>query len=657
MESVGSFRLLKYFLAAVVLALMGWHSPRFSSLDRVLFDAIQSKRPVTASDKVVVIDLGQDEANVRNYGHFVSRQRLARVLQKIRPADPARVYVDVLLDAPHGSKEDLALKTALGAFDPSRIAIGAIAEKLGFASKFPLTDFSDVSTLVEMSLFADDDGWVRGIDGQTVSAPWLANPARWLAAGLIPSASRTPDRTDASLVRRLDIDRRIAPKSIKVVPADMYLKGSSLKDTFKDTFVDLPDLSGRLVIISTFGQVPGDTVDYPFYGELDRGRLIALGAATLLAASEPPLIHSLLMIAIVVTLVCAAGACVLLVRSRRWIGVGLGAIVTALVGLSIAALYYLGAPLVFFRSVPAVTAGAGVFLAYRLEIADVLSEFLSGDLSPEEAWTWRTYQHHQEAALLVGFDRVKRVNKAAQQLKLINNNNDDRALLSQEINQALEHALREDTKPTVSLQRKGKLRHFRLMRPLTNVPIILFDDITDQRMRETTLQTLVQTDRLTGVANRDGLAAAVADLARRNIPYAIVLLDLNGFKNVNDTYGHLLGDKLIVAVAQRFQSLVRANDTVARLGGDEFAIVLPHMTDLKAAKRITRDLEKGLHDPFVVDAQTINVGGAGGAALSSSRLSLEGVIAVADKRMYARKSYLKRKPIKESQPSSARSVA
>jgi diguanylate cyclase (GGDEF)-like protein len=96
----------------------------------------------------------------------------------------------------------------------------------------------------------------------------------------------------------------------------------------------------------------------------------------------------------------------------------------------------------------------------------------------------------------------------------------------------------------------------------------------------TTTRRLLEQDVLTGIANRRGLEQTVAALAKhpqssRGTDHSLVLIDLDGFKHINDTYGHHVGDSLLTQVAQCLVSHIRTNDLAARLGGDEFAILMP----------------------------------------------------------------------------------
>ena len=82
---------------------------------------------------------------------------------------------------------------------------------------------------------------------------------------------------------------------------------------------------------------------------------------------------------------------------------------------------------------------------------------------------------------------------------------------------------------------------------------------------------------------------------------AVMLIDLDRFKEVNDSLGHHIGDALLIRVAERLQSALRSSDTIARLGGDEFALVLPNIGDREAATAIAAKITTALENPFVLD--------------------------------------------------------
>ena len=126
-------------------------------------------------------------------------------------------------------------------------------------------------------------------------------------------------------------------------------------------------------------------------------------------------------------------------------------------------------------------------------------------------------------------------------------------------------------------------------------------------------------DLVTGLPNRallyERLHAAVAEARRGGRKLALMFLDLDGFKGVNDSLGHDPGDRLLKAVAGRMQGCVRHSDTLARYGGDEFALLLPDMRTRQDAATIARKILDRLHEPFAVAGQRLCVGVSIGIAL------------------------------------------
>jgi diguanylate cyclase (GGDEF)-like protein len=127
-------------------------------------------------------------------------------------------------------------------------------------------------------------------------------------------------------------------------------------------------------------------------------------------------------------------------------------------------------------------------------------------------------------------------------------------------------------------------------------------------------------DSLTELPNRalfsDRLEHALARTRRGQQSVAVLLLDLDGFKQVNDSFGHEAGDQLLIAVAQRLRACLRPADTVARLGGDEFTILIEDITDLAEATRVAERIASSLRTPFVVDGNETTVTTSIGIALN-----------------------------------------
>ena len=152
-------------------------------------------------------------------------------------------------------------------------------------------------------------------------------------------------------------------------------------------------------------------------------------------------------------------------------------------------------------------------------------------------------------------------------------------------------------------------------------------------------------DPLTDLGNRTLLALASRRMLagsgrsdRGQGHVALLLLDLDGFKTVNDTLGHAVGDKLLVEVAAMLSQAVRPQDVVTRLGGDEFAVLLHDMPDPDAAVRAAESLSEALHRPFGVDRVTLEVGASIGVAVAPEHgRDLDALMRRADVAMYQAK--------------------
>jgi diguanylate cyclase (GGDEF)-like protein len=162
------------------------------------------------------------------------------------------------------------------------------------------------------------------------------------------------------------------------------------------------------------------------------------------------------------------------------------------------------------------------------------------------------------------------------------------------------------------------------------------------RENERQLQALAHTDTLTGLANRllfDARLEQSMQQARRSQGQtALLLVDLDHFKAINDSYGHAIGDEVLRSAAERFRAAVREVDTVARLGGDEFAIVLAAIGSAADADRMADKIVAGLREPMRVLVMPLEVTGSVGVAVfSGGDLSPAELVRRADRAMYAAK--------------------
>jgi diguanylate cyclase (GGDEF)-like protein/PAS domain S-box-containing protein len=173
--------------------------------------------------------------------------------------------------------------------------------------------------------------------------------------------------------------------------------------------------------------------------------------------------------------------------------------------------------------------------------------------------------------------------------------------------------------------------------------VLVFRDVTERRELERELRRLAYTDRLTGLPNRslfhDRLERALAMAKRRDAAVAVLFLDLDRFKNINDSLGHEIGDKVLVAVAQRLRGCLRAEDTLARLGGDEFAILLPEIADRRDTRLVTDKCLSALTAPEEIGGHELTVNASIGVAVfPQDGADVQHLLRSADAAMYRAKA-------------------
>ncbi len=170
--------------------------------------------------------------------------------------------------------------------------------------------------------------------------------------------------------------------------------------------------------------------------------------------------------------------------------------------------------------------------------------------------------------------------------------------------------------------------------------VVVIEDITEQRQQEDTIRQLAHYDPLTGLPNRGLLKTHLQTLmANPDQGFAILFIDLDHFKKVNDTLGHPYGDALLVEVARRLNLLLSAASLIARLGGDEFVVVIPDLVDRHALEQITARVSADLSQPHEIDGNAIVSSASIGIAISpDDGRDPDIVIRNADLALYAAKS-------------------
>jgi diguanylate cyclase (GGDEF)-like protein/PAS domain S-box-containing protein len=173
--------------------------------------------------------------------------------------------------------------------------------------------------------------------------------------------------------------------------------------------------------------------------------------------------------------------------------------------------------------------------------------------------------------------------------------------------------------------------------------VAMFSDLTEQKRNEAAIWRQANYDTLTNLPNRslfyDRLRQELKATRRDGHALALMLIDLDHFKEVNDTFGHAVGDQLLVETARRIGACIRETDTLARLGGDEFTVILPGLADTNRIERVAQDVIDVVVRPYYLGNEVAHVSASIGITLSpSDALDVEALMSNADQAMYAAKS-------------------
>ncbi|MEO6919223.1 MAG: diguanylate cyclase [Collimonas sp.] len=204
----------------------------------------------------------------------------------------------------------------------------------------------------------------------------------------------------------------------------------------------------------------------------------------------------------------------------------------------------------------------------------------------------------------------------------------------------LRWALRDIRKLTLAVRSIGSGR------PFAKLNIDRKDEIGELAESFQEMERHLRTDRLTSLLNRDSLIAQIEFRRRTDVEpqlfrFAVLFVDLDKFKQVNDHYGHDEGDRVLIEVGLRLQNALRKEDEVARFGGDEFIVYLPGVADEESALAISEKIYAVLNKPILMsNGDHCQVGASiGGALYPADGLDLETLLKVADKRMYSVKKF------------------
>ena len=194
----------------------------------------------------------------------------------------------------------------------------------------------------------------------------------------------------------------------------------------------------------------------------------------------------------------------------------------------------------------------------------------------------------------------------------------------------------------VQHRHKGKGRWLRMIcEPVGEDIAVTFVDITDGKAKERQMESIATSDPLTGVLNRRGFER---DAARRltdsadDATGALLFIDLNDFKQINDQYGHEIGDQLLTIASERLRRSLRSCDIIGRPGGDEFVALVPDV-DSDVADKLALRLTNALEQPYLIGREKLQCAASIGLALYPKNAStLTGLLREADQAMYRAKA-------------------
>ena len=210
---------------------------------------------------------------------------------------------------------------------------------------------------------------------------------------------------------------------------------------------------------------------------------------------------------------------------------------------------------------------------------------------------------------------------------------------------SLHRALSELTLATVALaSSQQQVQAARgVIQTLTDINMRLERELVNITLREAQVRDFAYLDELTGLPNRrlllDRLKQAIAQAARQHKQVALLLLDLDGFKSVNDRLGHTGGDKVLRAVGKRLTEGVRGADTACRYGGDEFLVMLPDVDHPDRVAAVLDKLNMTLNEPYLIDGYQVHLAASVGAVLyPADGQTVEELIGQADVALYGAKT-------------------
>lgn len=604
-------------------------------VDRRLSDYHSGLLSRDASRELVLIAIDPDSLRRLRSWPWPRRYH-AQVLRNLLDAGAARVALDVDFSSPSNAQDDQLLADALASAGPQRVALPVYrqpqrrGEHVELIDTEPLPLFGRHAQPASVNVWPDSDGLIRWVDA-----------AQHWANGVVPTMSAWLTGTPSLVGGTILVDFSIDPATIPKL---------SFVDVLEGAF-DPTSVAGKNVLIGATAIELGDRVSVPRYQVLPGPVLQALAFETLWQGRT-------------------------LRHVRGWPLASASAIISLTAGLLFMAMgWRSGLAITMLSAIGSALIAAILQLRYGVML-DVSPLTLGVTLSFAAALLTRVDQHAtllfvQRKALqrkdaimsrvvdsvfdgIVTFDtagRISSCNRAAEKIfgcpaQVLLGRSLGTWLFIEHANSKAEALAAVGPQESRAKRSDGSCFPAEIAISASDTDgewmgVAVVRDISKRKADEELAQRALH-DALTGLPNRlllqDRIEEALRAAERTAASFAVLLLDLDRFKQVNDTLGHHIGDMLLREIGPRLRRPMGQVDTLARLGGDEFAVLLPPPTDLNAARSVAGQIIEALRQPFLIEGLSFDIGVSIGVALyPESGKSTSALLQHADAAMYIAK--------------------
>jgi diguanylate cyclase (GGDEF)-like protein/PAS domain S-box-containing protein len=607
-------RKLWSLLAASAVSLL-YLAGAFDPLERELTDIRFELASREVSGDLVLVAI--DPASLRQLDIWPwPRSYHATVIDRLVEAGATQIALDVDLSSWSTPEADAALREALTQAGGRVIlpvfrqkATGAVNGRQ-FVHTAPIPEFRRLTQLASVNTMPEEDGLIRR---HATSNYWQDGYMPTLPAVL---ADRTYAQFDI-----FHIDYGIQPETLPQI---------SYVDVFSGQF-DSAMVRGKKVIVGSVAVELGDQFAVPVYKALPGPVVQALAYETLIQDRALYRGAPWLIIAGIFAIALAFGHRLSVWSWRR----GLAALVILSASVMTASVMLQNWTPLMLEVTPWILVTVflyGIALARRIDRQEIMLILRGSRLRHSNALMYSVVESSSEAILTVSDDLIiQMANPAAEAIFEASDKGlagralenffprfreigDLDACVGQGYRSVEFECHRQDgsifpLEATVDAMSVDGQNHY----------VVIARDVTERHAQQKLMEYLALHDNLTGLPNRtllmDRLDRAILASQRNDQPLALLLLDLDRFKEINDTLGHAVGDSLLAEVGQILSVPLRQSDTIARLGGDEFAILLPSVSGLGQARDIAERVARVLTRPFPVEQLTVEVGVSIGVAL------------------------------------------